>query len=67
MHFLTSVIIIFSFAVVLGLALVKLIGDLSKMSVHAPPDIQTMPCVTVLEFEPEHANATELYESSIPQ
>jgi hypothetical protein len=67
MHFLTSLIIIGSFTVALGVALVKLIGDLSKTSVHAPPDIEAMPRGTVLELEPEHANAIELYEPSVPE
>jgi hypothetical protein len=62
MHFLTSLIIIFGFTLVLSLALVKVIGDLSKMSVHAPPDIVAMQGGR--SVAPEQANTTNFYETS---
>jgi hypothetical protein len=65
MHLLTSLIIIFGFTIVLCLALVKVIGDLSKMSVHTPPDILAMQCGMSLKPQPEHADTTEVYETSI--
>jgi hypothetical protein len=40
MHFLTSLIIIFGFTTVLCLVLVKVIGDLLKISDHGPPDVR---------------------------
>jgi len=67
MHLMTSLIVIFGFTIVLCLALVKVIGDLSKMSVHAPPDILAMQCGMCLTPELEHADTTEVYETSIRQ
>jgi hypothetical protein len=43
MHFLTSLIIVFGFAFVVCLGLVKMICDLSQVSVHEPPSIPETP------------------------
>jgi hypothetical protein len=67
MHVLTSLIIIFGFAIVFGLALIKVMSDLSRISVHAPPDMLAMQGGRNLEPEPEHANTAKFFETSNPQ
>jgi hypothetical protein len=62
MHFLILLLIILSGTYVLCFALVKAIGDFSKMSIHALPDIAAMPHGRVLEPEREHADAAESNE-----
>jgi hypothetical protein len=64
MQFLTSLILISGFVFVLCLGLVKMIWDLSEISVHAPPEMLPTPCGETLEADQGHANGTELYESS---
>jgi hypothetical protein len=63
MDFLTSLIIVAGFVFVVCLGVVKVIWDLSEMSVHAPPEMLPMPCGEFLEDEQGHANVDELYES----
>jgi hypothetical protein len=63
MHFLTSVIIVFGFAFVVCLSLVKLIWDLSQVSVHESPAILETPGKPASTEEPP-AKATKPYESS---
>jgi hypothetical protein len=61
MHFLTALIVIFGLTMVLCLALIKLIGDLLRISVHVPPDILAVQYGRSLE--PEPTNTTEFYET----
>jgi hypothetical protein len=63
MDCLTSLIIIDGFVFVVCLGVVKVICDLSKMSVHAPPEMLPTPCGKFLEAKQGHAKAAELYES----
>jgi hypothetical protein len=65
MHFLTSLISIFGFTLVLCFALVKGIGDPSKTSVHAPPDLVALQGWR--NVESEQANTTDFYKTSNPQ
>jgi hypothetical protein len=64
MHLLTSLIIIFGFTVVVGLALVKVICDLLRISVHTSPDMLAMPSRRSPQPEAEHAGTTEFFETS---
>jgi hypothetical protein len=61
MHFLTSLITIFGFIVVVGLALVKVICDLLRISIHTSPEMLAMPR---RRPEVEHADTTEFFETS---
>jgi len=66
MHFLTSLTIIFGFTVLVGLAFVKVICDLLRISVHASPDMVAMPRRTSPQPEAELADTTEFFETSNP-
>jgi len=66
MHFLTSLTVIFGFTVVVGLAFVKVICDLLRISVHASPDMLAMPLGKSPQPEAERADRTEFFETSNP-
>jgi hypothetical protein len=63
MHFLTSLIIFSGFVFVVGLGLVKVIWDLSEMSVHAPPNVLAAPFGGAGGAEEGHANITSHMET----
>jgi hypothetical protein len=66
MHFLTSLTVILGFTVVVGLAFVKVICDLLRISVHASPDMLAMPRRRSPQPEAERADRTEFFETSNP-
>jgi hypothetical protein len=63
MHFLTSLIMIFGFAFIVCLGLVKMVWDLSQVSAHESPAILETPGKHAIAEEPP-ANAIDAYESS---
>ena len=64
MHFLTSLMILSGFASVFCLGLVKVIWDLSEMSVHKSPQMLSTQCGRSSGTEEEHSNANAEYELS---
>lgn len=63
MHFLTSLFIVFGFAFIICLGLVKMIWDLSQVSVHDSPSVlETHGKLASAEQAP--AKATDPYELS---
>jgi hypothetical protein len=63
MHFLTSLIIFAGFVFACCLGLVKVIWDLSEMSVHASPHMLATPHSGASRAEDGHANAPAACES----
>jgi hypothetical protein len=63
MHFLTSLIIVFGFAFIVCLGLVKMIWDLSQVSVHDSPSILETPGKPA-SAEQAPAMASDPYELS---
>jgi hypothetical protein len=59
MHFLTSLIVFLGFAFVVCLGLVKVILDISEMSVHVSPHTLETPHSRSGGAEEGHANANE--------
>jgi hypothetical protein len=57
MHFLTSMIILFGFVLVICLGLAEVICDLSDMSVHASPPVLGTQRFRTPETEDERARA----------
>jgi hypothetical protein len=64
MHFLTSLIIFSGFVFLFCLGLIKVIWDLSEMSVHESPHMLATPHSGAGGAEEGHANATAAYESN---
>jgi hypothetical protein len=64
MHFLTSLIIFSGFALVVFFGLIKVIWDLSEMSVHVSPHMPSTPHSRTSRAEYGHAIAAAAYESN---
>ena len=64
MHFVTSLMILCGFAFVLCLGPVKVIWDLSEMSVHVSPHMLSTQCSRASGAEEGHSNAIAEYESN---
>jgi hypothetical protein len=60
MHFLTSLIIVIGFGFVICLGLVKMIRDLSRLSIHESPAIRE----SFGNLAAEKTRAVESYESN---
>ena len=63
MHFVTSLIIVFGFAFVVCVGVVKMVWDLCQLSFHEPPAIQETPGKPA-SAEELPANATNCCELS---
>jgi hypothetical protein len=59
MHFLTSLIIVSGFVLVLCLGLDQVVPELSQMSFHVSPHIPETPCHRAAGVELGHANARD--------
>jgi hypothetical protein len=60
---LTSLMILSAVVLVFFVGLVKMISDLSEMSVHVSPHMLAMPQIRASAVEEGHANTTAAYES----
>jgi hypothetical protein len=67
MHLVALLIVLSGLVIVIYVGLVKVIRDLSEMSIHVSPQLPPMPLGPTGRIEEAHANKIARYESTLAE